>query len=441
MRQEFLNRLHSRNRGERMQAWSELHLEPKASQSVLSRADRMQLAEILSDEEDDGVYRQGADVLRGFSCGFCGEENRRENTLSPAAHKDSLDEWLWTEFHKPSAMFRSSGQGHSRRDADAVEVLARRLGFKEFPLVNFHPLPLRADGWREITTEQAYKTIGLVGRLSLFGKRAVTDLQNDQARFRFPRQTPLPSREAKDELRLYHCLHECNGEQIINEYYSEVIDGTLTDYGIVQHYPCFLGTHWITVVICCGTSSLGTLGAAHWAALDLGLPQDPSTGAPITLPKTIGSDSRLEALIRTTSVSQTHISRPSTIELLDLYVDHYRWSPTDHRWYDIQQHEIELGVRNGEPVSLKIDGEMTKMKTGSQNFRLATQVVLRISRSRNHSVDVEKLARDRAIWNGRELFVTKVKQRLHNVNRQALKGTLTIDQRVKINAAITISKD
>jgi hypothetical protein len=442
MRQEFLDRLRSAHRSERLLAWSELHLEPEASRHVLSVSDRLQLAEFLVVEDDDGVHRMGSDTLLGYSsCVQVEPSGDGVEPWSAATSPHTLEEWLWNDFHKPSAIFRSSERGYHRRDSDAVEILARRLGIKEFPLVNFHPLPLHKDGWRQLTTERAYKTIGLVGRLGLFGDRAETDLQWTDARFRFLRQTPPPSYEAGEELRQYYCLQEFEGGRVVHQYDTQDREGYRVDYGIIQKYPVFLGTHWITVVLCCGSSSLGTVAAAQWAAIDLAIPQDPITQAPITLPKTITSNSRLEALLRTRGASQTDIWRPSTIELLGLYVDHDQWSPSDLQWRDVQQHTFEIRLQAGKPAALIIDGEKARLNRDSQNFCLAAKVLLGASQNPGHAVDIRQLARDRDIWDGRRLHTSKVKQRLHNLNKQALKGTLTVDQQVTVAAEIIVTEE
>lgn len=441
MRREFLDRLRSKNRSERLIAWRELDREPEAAHYVLSGSDRQQLAAILIDEDDDGVHRRGSDTLLAYSsCGYAEQLADAGGASSAPPRPRTLDEWLWNDFHKPSAIFRVSEQGYHRRDADAVEILARRLGIKEFPGVNFHPLPLHTDGWRRLTTEQAYKTIGIVGRLGLFGDQAETDLQWKDARFRFLRQTPPSSYKAGDELKQYYRLQEFEGEQVVRHYDTQDRGGYRVDYGIIQKYPVFLGTHWITVLLCCGSSSLGTVGAAHWAAIDLAIAQDQVTGAPISLPRTIASNSCLEALLRTTGASQTDIWRPSTIELLGLYVDHYQWSPADLQWRDIQQHTLELRLREGKPVALLIDGVNANLNRDSQNFRLAAKLVLIASQNTEHAVDIKRLACDREIWDRDDgLPPSKTRQRLSGLN-QKLKGILSIQDRVMVNAEITVTQ-
>lgn len=441
MRREFLDRLRSSNRSERMLAWRELSSEPEASHHVLSGSDRLELADILAAEDDEGVHRMGLNNLLGYSCCLHAEPDGDVGESSTVVRPHTLDDWLWNDFHKPSAIFRASERGYHRRDADAVELLARRLGIKEFPRVDFHPLPLHKDGWRKLTTERAYKTIGLVGRLGLFGDRAQTDLQCPNARFRFLRQTPPRSYEAGEELQQYYCLQEFEGGRVVKQYDTQDRNGYRIDYGIIQRYTVFLGTHYVTVLLCCGSSSLGTVAAAQWAAIDLAIPQEPLEQGPITLPRSITTTSRLEALLRTTGESQTDIWRPSTIELLGLYVDHYQWSPTDLQWRDVQQHTFELRLQGGSPVALIIDGERSKSQRGSQNFRLAAKVLLGARQNAERAVDIQQLADDREIWGGHDLPSSAVKRRLHNLSRQALKGTLRIDRQVTVAAEIIVTEE
>lgn len=441
MRRKFLERLASPLRAERLRAWNELHLEPTASHGVLSPADRQQLAKILAAEDDDGVHRTGVNVLLGFSCCACDQPGRATHKAEPAAACErSLDDWLSSDLRKATAVFRASERAYSRRDSDAVESLARRLPFTDFPLVHFHPLPLREDGWRQIATEHPYETICVVGRLGLLGQQAVADLQNPQARFRFIQQFPPPTYKPGAVLKEYHVIQEYDQDRLLREYFTEDTADSRTDYGIVQRYPLYVHTHNVTVLLCAGSSSLGTVGAARWLAHDLGRPQDPATRAPILVPKAIGPKSRVEALIRTIGAAKDGIWRPSKIELVSLFVDHFQWSPEDLQWHDIQQHVVEVRCRDGKAVSLLIDGQRAKLNSDSQNFRLAVAVALGIVQS-GGGVDVEQLAHDQEIWGNRVLPTSKVKQRLHNLDKQALKGTLIIDRQVRLDAQVKVAEE
>jgi hypothetical protein len=440
MRMEYLARVRSLIRGERMRGWTDLPDEPEAAHHVLSRENRSQLAAILANEQDEGVHRHGMDILAGFSCAECMGRVERQ-ILAPAVPIErSLDHWMWSDFCKSSAVFRASEPAYERRDPDAVECLARRLGYKDFPELRFYPVPKGEDIWQEIVTEQALETCCFVGRLGLFGKQAVEKVVNPQTRFRFLRHAPPPAFPTGDELKKYYVIEEFDGDRLVNEYRTSDTDGVRTDYGIVQRYPIFLGTHYITVLLCAGLSSLGTVGAARWAALDLGLPQDPQTKVPVMQPKIVGPHSRLEALVRTIGVSRSPIWRPSKIELVGLYVDHFQWSPEDLQWHDNQLHVVEVQLRGGKPVGLLIDGVRANLNSSSQNFRLAVAFTLSIGQN-GGGVDVDQLARDVSIWGGHELPPKTVKQRLHNLDKHTFKRLLTIDDQVRLDAQVVIVEE
>ena len=438
LRAEFWARLKSLKRAERLLAWSELSLEPAASQGYLLLEDRSRLAEILSEEADEGVFQRGCASMLGLSCSRCAQ-CATQVSAAETPSENTLDAWLLNDFRKKSAIFRASEPGNDRRDADAVESLGRWLPYKGFPSTNVYALPKSEDSWQDIVTKQTLDTICFVGRLGLFGKRTVEQLENRGARFRFLRHFPPPSYRPGGELEKYYVIQEFDGDRLVKQYHTEDTDGVRTDYGIVQRYP-IEWTHCITMLLCAGLSTLGTGGTANWIAHDLALPQDLTTNAPILQPATIGPHSRLEALIRTTCASKSSIWIPSRIELVSLFVDHFRWSATDRQWHDIQQHVVEVRLHAGEPVALLIDGEEAKLNPDSQNFRLATAVVVQLSKNANDGVDVKQLADDQRIW-GHKMHTSKVRQRLHNLNRQSMKGLLIIERQIRLAARVKVTEE
>jgi hypothetical protein len=352
----------------------------------------------------------------------------------------TLDNWLLNDFRKESVVFRASEPGYERRDPDAVENLARWLPYKGFSATKFCALPKGEDSWQQIVTDQPLETFCFVGRLGLFGGQAVEQLVNPETRFRFLRHSPPPVFPTGDELKKYYVIQEFDADQLVHEYRTEDTNGVRTDYGIVQRYPIYMATHWVTVLLCAGLSSLGTVGAARWLAFDLGL-QDPVTQTPIIQPKAIEASSRVEALVRTIGASQSHIWRPSKIELVGLYVDHFQWSPKERQWHDIQQHVLQVRLRHGEPVAVLIDDETARLVVGSQNFRLVTTLAQQIGKNGGGGVDVKRLASDRTIWDGHELPPSKVKYRLHHLDDHTLRGLLTIDDQVRIDARVVVTEE
>jgi hypothetical protein len=442
MRRELRKLLTSKHRSERIRGWSKLADELKASHRVLSREDVRQLVEFLRNEEDDDVHRLAGDTMWGLVCDAWGEHEARGGGGTPIPGRDrSLHGWVLHDFHRTSALLRSSGPRYDRRDAEAVENLARRFSFDGFPLTQFHSLPVGEEGWREFTTQEAPDAICVVGRIGLLGPQAVAVLENRQARFRFLQQEPPSSYERDDELKEYYVIEEYDGDRVLNEYRKDDVQGFRMDYGIVQRYKKFVGTRTMTVLLCAGCSSLGTMGAARWLARDLGLPQDPVTKEPILRPTTIGPQSQMEALIRTVSVANSSIWRPSRIELVGLYVDGCQWSPSDLDWHDRARHVVEIRLRHGQPISLRIDGVEASLRPKSQNFRLATAIVLEAGKSEEGTVDFELLARDKSIWEGRELPASRVRQRVHTLNSHVMRGILTIERGVSLGAQVIISDE
>ena len=310
MRPEYLDRLRSTSGRERKLAWKDLSLEPEAAHYVLSPENRRQLAELLRQEDDVAVHRMAADILAGYSCAH--DAGQVDAQVCPPAVQDdrSLDFWVWDVFHGASALFRASEPAYARRDPDAVESLARRLGYKDFPELRIYPVPKGEDSWQEIVTDQGLDACVFVGRLGLFGKHAVDKLVAPEMRFRFVQYLPRTTYPAEDDLK-YYVIQEFEGHELAHEHRTSDSDERRTDYGIVQRYQVFLGTRYITVLLCAGLSSLGTVGAARWVSRDLGVSPDPERNALVMQPDVVKPSSRMEALVRTISVPSSPIWRPA----------------------------------------------------------------------------------------------------------------------------------
>jgi hypothetical protein len=330
-------------------------------------------------------------------------------------------------------VLHASGPGYKRRDAEAVQHVARRLSFKDSPATDFRPLPVGEKGWQEFTTTEPVEAICVVGRLGLLGQEAVAVLENREARFRFVQQERAKG-VLTDTVRQSYHIHEYVDGRNVNEYRPLDRPGGRTDYGIVQLYRKFVGTRHVTVLLCAGCSSLGTMGAALWLARDLGRPTDTADGrTPIPQPPSLGPHPTMEALVRSVCVPNSRIWRPAKIDLLGLYVDHYQWSNSEMKWLDIQPHVIELQMQQGKPTLLKIDGTPAGFQPESQNFRLAVRVVQQ-AHENNGVVDTVALANDVWIW-GKSIDPSLVKQKLH---RFSLTKLISFGHEIRLNAQVRI---
>ena len=82
----------------------------------------------------------------------------------------------------------------------------------------------------------------------------------------------------------------------------------------MQRYVVFDGFRHVTVVVCTGASSLGTLAAVQWAAEHLNSSVHPD-GEPIPLPPNTRLNSRFEALIFVTADATQNRWQPARLEL------------------------------------------------------------------------------------------------------------------------------
>lgn len=431
MQQEFMQELTMGERNARMRCWNILHRQPEVSHGVLNVEDRRQLHDALRAENDVEIRELGMLMMLRFG-----------SVAEPAAIEKrsgrTLDAWFSQLFQRRSALFGITEENYARRDEDALVHVARRFPPWLFQSTDVHSVPLDDDAWLQMLLDRGYETILVMGRLCLFGGKAVTTLQGERLHLDFP-VSNRPARLKRGQLHeKYHCIRESTGNGKANYHRASDVGHERTDYGIVQTYPVFNGRNWITVVMCAGCSSLGTLAAARWLAYDLGRPQDTAGDMPIPVPRGIKPQSRMEALVRVTAIATTRAWQPSQIELCRLYVDDALWSPDDSQWHNTRSREVKVVRREGKPVALFLDGEQAPFKQGSQRFRLAMAVMQGVFESKDGKIELDSLTRDAAIWDGKTLPNRKVKQRLHNLDNDVLQGTLIIGDRIGVEATVTV---
>lgn len=434
MQQHFLDNLKFGNFGERLQAWKSLPLQTDVSHGVLSLEDRQTLHEILCAERDDDIRCQGMLMMLRFGSSVAAAVSERRAGRT-------LDAWFSRLFQKRSALFGITEGNYARRDEDALVHVARRFPPWMFQNTDVLLVPLDDDAWLQMLLDRGYETILVMGRLCLFGGKAVDVLHGDHLHLDFPMRNRPPRLKRGQLHDKYHCIRESCGLEEPCDHRASDLDHVRTDYGMVQVYPIFNGRNWITVVMCAGCSSLGTLAAARWLAYDLGRSQDTTRDMPIPEPQGIKPQSRMEALVRVTAATTTLAWQPSQIELLRLYVDDVLWSPDDSQWHNTKAREIKVVVRKGKPVALFLDGKKAPFLTTSQRFRLAVAVMLGVHKSQDGTIPLDALVRDKGIWDGRKMPTSTVKQRLHNLNNDVLQRTLIIGERVGVNANVTVVGD
>jgi len=386
------------------------------------------LYKIVNEEEDEDVHRIAVTELIGY---FLSELAK----VYPVSEM-RVDEWCSHLFQRCSALFSTKESGYRPRDATAFAHLARTFPVCDYPNTDLQPLPLDDDGFGKLLESRMYETILILGRPWMFGKYAI-DIQNTvgaNLHFQFP-STTRPEKLQRGEISpKYHSIEErfANGAKKV--YRTKNQGDTRTDYGLVQVYPKYRDR--LTLVMCGGCSSLGTLGAARWLAYHL------RTRA-IAAPPGIPSDTTMEALIKTTADSSPFgWDEPSDIELMRLYVDKYVYNFDASKWEFAARPVIRLSLEDGSPVSMSFDGQKMNFQQGSQSFRLIANMVLEAASSSDQIVKTETLARNEEIWTkSGGVHTSHAKRRLQTLNTKQLHGVLSFtNDKVQLNAKVEIEK-
>jgi len=351
-----------------------------------------------------------------------------------------LDQWLWGEFRKPSAIFEVADADWPSRDVQANHHLARRLSYIDFPNTDFKLIGRETNGWDQLLLGGPHESICLLGRLGLYQKDVVKRLECPDMLFDFPTQyrpADLPPGKLR---RNYHRIRRkaSSGNGKSRSYYTTENEGVRTDYGLIQRYTVFSGSHWMTVLLCAGGSFLGTWGAAQWVARDMSLPQDRVTGAAIQAPREITSNSRMEALVRITADTRRRSWDLSNIELIHLSVDDLVWSPDDLQWHSDSLPQLTLVLKDQKPDSLWLNREREKFRPShNKSFRLAGWTLWEAA-SREGPVPVEALAKNKKIWGRIPVSTTDAKRSLYQLKARHLGERLNIGDEVEVDAEITL---
>jgi hypothetical protein len=331
------------------------------------------------------------------------------------------------------------------RDEDALFALRGLLSRREYPRTNFLRYQGRSIQFEEMLHEKDFDAICFVGRLGLFGRKAVKQWRLKNPRFHFRLQRRPPHLKPGELDRDFHCIFERDARGIETDYCTRDNKGIRSDYGVVQRYVVSAETKHVTVLICAGASSLGTLAAVQWAAERL---CEPINGKGDLLPACPGihHNSRLEALIYTYAKA-THPDdrwRPAAVHLKQLHVDDRAWNKENQTWQTKCPKTIALQLKDGDrdrPVAVLLDGERLRMRVQSQAFRLLARVLESAYDRPGGVIDLEALAADPWLWPS-PLELGELKDKLAQLKNRYLHDTLSMEPgAIKIQAKIEIETE
>ncbi|MGD0899961.1 MAG: hypothetical protein ABR915_19170 [Thermoguttaceae bacterium] len=430
---------------ERMLGWEQLRADYVENRCSLGRQDFGFLMEMLRDEPDARIWRCEMNIfseLLALSLTSPPGGGSSPQSPSPGSPPDYLYQWLSDPFHWASAIFGTANEWQLR-DAMAWLVLARRLPELEFPNTRMIFVPPGTVQWEESIHRHHLQAICLVGRLGLYGQGAIIDRWScKNARFGFllhERPADCPPHGLHPD---YNCIWERLGDNQ-RAYYRASGEDVRTDFALVLRYPVtYLGVQ-VIVVHCAGTSWLGTLGAAQWAASDLTRPTH-LNGTPIPCPPNIDAESRLEALLEVTgNVSAPFFWATPRVALRKLFVDGASWSVEDRRW-DAQR-TLTLVCQKGDPhrpVGVRIDGKEHRMAMGRGACRLLAGLIQVAQKEPEGYVDLAQLAQDPWVWPEGGVTEDHLRHRLASLKHcHHLDGILSIDRRVQLHGTVTIESE
>jgi hypothetical protein len=345
----------------------------------------------------------------------------------------NLGEWLWSGFHNPSRVMRVADPGRFRRDEDAVITIARSLSLAEFPKTKF--VCIDSDGFSPALDEvKDVKSICFVGRLSLYGHRALSGWDDErQPRYRFGRDfrpKGLPRGELHPE---YHSVVRTgNGPDGGQRYVTSESDGERTDYGLIRRYVSTWSGQCRVIVHIAGCSSLGTQAAAHFAAYMLFRPG--ANRRPIPVPPGTKARSHLEALVRVTApIKGSEFGwKMGPCEVLDLCVDDWAWSEPQYRWQPSLREAITVRFSDAaarqkyrQPdvkAEILFRRKKVRFRPPSENYSLCLALLM-LCAEQGGEVSLEQLGGETWIWkDGKKKTAAEVRRRLKHAHIQKQLG-------------------
>jgi hypothetical protein len=431
--QKLVESLSHPNPQVRVTAWHNLGQVFRVTPGSASTGLVSRLLSLQFHETDQHVWRTAANTIS--------EAFLRMDRTAPVPSEPELDglgEWLWSDFREPSRVLRVADPERLRRDEDAVIEIARSLPLAEFPRTEF--VCVDPGGFAPLLADlEDIKALCFVGRLCLYGAEAakswgVTEIP--KYRFGMDSRPPgLPSGELHPE---YHSVRtHAGGSGAEQRYKTTQIRDTRTDYGLVRRYVVQWGGRCRVVIHIAGCSSLGTLGATHFAANTLF--QRGMDGNRLPLPPRLGQKSQLEALVQVTAnVRRSELGwRLNELKLLDLRTGEFDWDQDEYCWhrptYDLitlvfPDDSAKRAYRDNERrVEILVDNRPARFRGSSENRRLCLALVV-LASSRDGHIELDQLAEDTWIWkDGARKSIAHVKSRLSSLQRH-LGRSLDVDE-------------
>ncbi len=426
----LLEKIKSESRTERLLGWKQIG----------SDCDDLQLTdELIRDlyriahkEEDPEVKAEASLTLsevvqRQLSAAGKKRLRKKRRRKTFVRHKRLAAYWLWDPFREPSIVVSSFDLNHIKRDENAETVIGRRVGFEEFPFTEFHRYQAWRNGWERVRANLEFEpnAVCIVGRVGLFGRKAIAELKDPNSRFSLPTQDG-PSGLEIDEL--FHCVHEKIGYQDEDVHRTERNGSIIKDYAIVQRYPMLLGSGPITVVHIAGAKSLGSLGAAQWAAFNLF--QQTGTYDGIPLPEKTLANSRMEALVSVEAEISEAPWKPR-IQLERLVIDNrHVWNIEKGIWEKGPLHRISVLIHDDNSYDILFDGQLIQMEE-CQGKRLLRAAVEQKAETGREILDLELLAADQTIWSKRD-GEPNVRGRLQDLKGRWVNTAIRVDRDVRL---------
>ncbi len=440
-----LEKISSENPQKRREGWREIHDHSAAFRAGLNDAQMLYLRNLLFDAENDsGNFRLALKALLALAMPPAsviarserpgGAESSLEGNLPGAP--GLLPHWLWEPFHQPSAVLAVTATNYRRRDEAALLWLGRRLSFAEYPETEFPHIALENPDLARVLFSQRYQAFCIVGRLGLFGQKALERLGIDDLHFGFdvprrPKGLPPGELDAK-----YHCVFERVGSCKRKSHRTTEESGVRTDFAVVQRYQVELGTQHVVVVIVAGASSLGTAAGARWAACDLFQPTDAIDRRPIEVPPRITPHSHMEALLCARAKVTTRAWEHPEIELRKLSVDGACWSLKDQKWHEAPIRLITVVRERGQPTQILFDDQPARLERGKQTFRLMVALVEQAQRGGDAELDIAALAANHGIWEKPNPTEDYVRAKLRLLRTRYLKNALCMRGTLKLRAKV-----
>jgi hypothetical protein len=432
-------------------AWKQIHKTIRNTEGVVNDKLVQDLLNHQVAEKQADVWRVAAETISQAYLKLAELHRQAPQARDALTEPASLGEWFWGEFHGPSSVLRVADPTRLRRDEEAVIAIARWLPCTEFPHTDFPCVDL--GGFRPTVWKlDSVGALCFVGRLYLYGAEAVRSwgMEGPVARRRFGMDFPPPGLKRGELHPVYHSIVARDGAPSGETPPHRTGDsqGERTDYGLVRRYHVVWAGRTHPVIQIAGCSTLGTLGAAHFATHEL-YSQRPN-GKPWPLPSKIRGDSQLEALIEATAkIKGSELGwKLTNTRVLDLRIDDYIWNEAALAWRR-RPHEVIVVDRSrcsdkrrwrDEPDKVRIlvdDSEMT-LRPASENRKLVIQLCV-FAEQHGGKVSLKELGQQTWIWNdSKPREVRYVRSRLNNPLK-AFGGCVEIrDDACYINAKVRI---